>query len=78
MKYYCEYNRDALLTCDELHTQGNIGEQKCSPNSKSESACRDYSEEAIPERDPAPFAAHPSRNAAAVIVLPMSAKMKLH
>jgi hypothetical protein len=64
MKYSDEKNRDALLPDEGLHTPGNLGAQlptanlqltveRHPPQSKSESACRDYSEDAIPERDPA-------------------------
>jgi hypothetical protein len=64
MKYFDEKKRDALLPYEKLLTAGNLSEQlptadvlltveRRLPKSERDGACRDYSEEAIPERDPA-------------------------
>jgi hypothetical protein len=64
MKYYHQEKHDALLPYEKLSTRGTFHEQAPTvdvrpaverrlPKSEWDSACRDYSEEAIPERDPA-------------------------
>jgi hypothetical protein len=64
MKSIRQENRDALLAYDKLTTLRIVHEQlptadvlravaRGLPKSKGPGACRDYSEEAIPERDPA-------------------------
>jgi hypothetical protein len=61
MKYYHQEKRGALLPCDNLSTRRTFHEQvttadvgpaveMCLPESEKDG---DYSEEAIPERDPA-------------------------
>jgi hypothetical protein len=64
MKYYHQEKHNALLPYGKLSTRGMFYEQAptvdvrpavetCRPKSERDSAYRDYSEEAIPERDPA-------------------------
>jgi hypothetical protein len=64
MKYYGEKKRDALFPYERFLSVGEFNEQALTadvllaierrpPTSESESAPYDYSEEAIPERDPA-------------------------
>jgi hypothetical protein len=64
MKYFTENTRDTLLPYERLLTGGRVSEQLPAadvlpavewrlPKSEGDSPCRDYSEEAIPERDPA-------------------------
>jgi hypothetical protein len=64
MTSFTEMTRDALLQFERFLTDGKRGEQlptadvlptmeRRLPNSERDSAGRDYSEEAIPERDPA-------------------------
>lgn len=64
MKYYRQEKRDALLPFEKLSTRRMFHEQPPTVDvlpavesrlleSEWDSACHDYSEEAIPERDPA-------------------------
>lgn len=64
MKYYAEVKCDALVPGEKLVIRTGLATQlpradarppieRRSPQSKDESACADYSEQAIPERDPA-------------------------
>jgi hypothetical protein len=64
MRYYHAEQRHALHRYETLLSaeifQGQLPTAEvllavpsCPPQSKSQNACRDYSEEAIPERDPA-------------------------
>jgi hypothetical protein len=64
MNSNCQETRDALLASEKLTTLRIFQEQlptadvlraveRRLPKSKDPGACRDYSEEAIPERDPA-------------------------
>jgi hypothetical protein len=64
MKYQEAEKRDALLSDMKVHTPGTFNEEPATvdlplagdrflPNSNDPGICTDYSEEAIPERDPA-------------------------
>ncbi|HMC90149.1 MAG TPA: hypothetical protein VKI17_11405 [Gemmataceae bacterium] len=64
MRYHEEEKLDALLPYGTLLTAGKFNEEPATadiplagnrrlPNSKGQRSCTDYSEEAIPERDPA-------------------------
>jgi hypothetical protein len=64
MKYHEEEKLDALLPYETLLTAGKFNEEPVTAdiplagnrllaNSKDQRTCTDYSEEAIPERDPA-------------------------
>jgi len=62
MKYHEEEKRDALLPDDKVHAAEKLNVAPAGrlhagdgllANSNDEQTCTDYSEEAIPERDPA-------------------------
>ena len=64
MKHHEEEQRDALLPDERVPTPGKFNEEPTTaalalagdrllPNSNDQRTCTDYSEEAIPERDPA-------------------------
>jgi len=64
MKFHEEEKLDAVLPYETLRTAGKFNEAPATadiplagnrllPNSRDERTCTDYSEEAIPERDPA-------------------------
>jgi hypothetical protein len=73
MKLLCENNRFTNLSYEKLFTGGRFNEQLTTPNilraagtrlpkSIKDTACCDYSEEAIPERDPAYHLPHGTDN----------------
>jgi hypothetical protein len=64
MKYYQEKTRDGLFSCETVRTAGKPSEEPATaglplaadgplPNAQDQRTFTDYSEEAIPERDPA-------------------------
>jgi hypothetical protein len=64
MKYHEEEKRDALLPDEKVHAAEKFNQEPATadlplagdrllPNSNDQRTCTDYSEEAIPERDPA-------------------------
>jgi hypothetical protein len=63
MKYHENEKRDVLLPYEQVHTAGKFNEAPATadlllagdrllPSSTDQQICTDYSEEAIPERDP--------------------------
>jgi len=63
MKFHEEQRRDVLLSYEKVPTAGMFDEESATadlplagdrplPNSQDQRTCTDYSEEAIPERDP--------------------------